>query len=195
MMGLAMSKTPIQIIRTLREGSHVRRCHTVPHHGEYTVGKHSYDALNILLVLHPAPTIELIKAVAWHDQGERWVGDTPSPALRFFQDLNMAYKAAEEESFRTATGFDILPTLSRADANWLAAVDALELLFWVQEQLAMGNQHVAQYQDRLFERLNSMRENKILPTQVDELLYDLGTMKWFRNEDIIEKEKTDDSSE
>ena len=63
-----------------REGGNVLRCHTVPHHGQYSVGKHSYDALSLLLLLHPNPSMNLVKATLWHDCAERFVGDMPAPA-------------------------------------------------------------------------------------------------------------------
>ena len=40
-------------IKATREAGNVRRFHVVPHVGEYTVGKHSYDAVSMLFVLHP----------------------------------------------------------------------------------------------------------------------------------------------
>lgn len=122
-----------------REGGNVLRCHTVPHHGQYSVGKHSYDALSLLLLLHPNPSMNLVKATLWHDCAERFVGDMPAPAKWFNQALGEEYEKAEREA-QVASGL-ALPELAEEEQNWLTAVDRVELLLWAEEQSALGNRH------------------------------------------------------
>ncbi len=124
-------------VRELRRGGHVLRCHTMPHHGEYSNGKHSFDALSLLLLLHPNPSTDLIKVVLWHDMGERALGDVPSPAKRMFRTLKRIYEVAENEVLRKL-GVPI-DQLSTGEKRWVAAVDALELWLWTLDQDAMGN--------------------------------------------------------
>lgn len=138
-----MDQITIKQVRAAREGGNVRRCHTVPHHGEYTVGKHSYDAANLLLFLNPDASVNLIKAVLWHDLGERWTGDVPYPAVRRDAEFAAAYRRLEKEGMERH-GIK-MPELTQDETNWLSCVDKLELLLWAYDQTALGNKMVCEY--------------------------------------------------
>lgn len=129
-------------IRYLREAGNVRRCHIVPHLCEYTVGKHSYDAVVLLLTLCENPSPKLVKAVLFHDVAERWVGDMPSPAKGFNESLGREYLAAEQEVWERLGLSGVLADLTLSEREWLEAVDKLELWLWAHDQLALGNRHV-----------------------------------------------------
>lgn len=132
----------------LRECSNVRRAHGIPHVGEYTVGKHSFDALALLLEIYPDASRDLIIAVVRHDFAERWVGDIPCTACWDNEDLNVAYRKAEAGVF-AREGIE-LPALNEEDQFRLKLVDKLELYCWAQEQLrAFGNCHVGDCIKRL----------------------------------------------
>lgn len=119
-----------------REAGTVRRCHIVPHHGQYNIAQHSYGAVSLLLLLHPNPSLTLIKAVQWHDVAERWLGDIPAPAKWTHTELGEAYERAEEELLKRLGLFGELTDLEVA---WLKAVDTLELWLWCREEEALGN--------------------------------------------------------
>lgn len=136
----ARSEQTNRRVLAAREGGNVLRCHTVPHHGQYSVGKHSYDALSLLLLLHPNPSMNLVKATLWHDCAERFVGDMPAPAKWLNQRLGEEYELAEREA-QKASGLE-LPELTEDEQNWLTAVDRVELLLWAEEQAALGNRHI-----------------------------------------------------
>lgn len=138
-----MNRNADHLIKAAREGGHVRRCHTVPHHGEYSVGKHSYDALSMLMILHPNPSMNLVKAVLWHDCAERFVGDMPAPAKWLNPSLEAQYEAAEVEA-QQASGL-VIPELTEEEQNWLDAVDRAELLLWTYDQMFLGNYHCQQF--------------------------------------------------
>lgn len=125
-----------------REAGHVRRCHVVPHHGEYTVGLHSYNALSMLLVLHPDPPMHLVKAMLWHDGAERWVGDMPAPAKWYEPALGEAYNMAEMAALQAWDLYEPWESMTDEDRRWLEAIDRLELWLWCQDQLMLGNQHI-----------------------------------------------------
>lgn len=129
-------------ILTAREAGYVRRCHTIPIIGEYTVGKHCYDALSILLILHPEPSLNLIKAVLWHDVAERWTGDTPAPAKWSNPDLNFHLREMENRILRLR-GFKF--ELTAEEECWLRGVDMLEFLMFAYEQIQMGNKCMSAY--------------------------------------------------
>ena len=60
----------------------VRRWHTNPHmaHVVDTIDGHSGRVAKMILLLHPAPSMALIRAALTHDDGEYAVGDIPGPA-------------------------------------------------------------------------------------------------------------------
>jgi 5'-deoxynucleotidase YfbR-like HD superfamily hydrolase len=131
----------IERVRAVREAGHVKRCHNMPIHGEYTVGKHSYDALSLLLVLHPAPgpSLNLVKATLWHDSGERWWGDLPAPAKWANAHLKAIYERAEQNTLEEhGIHFD----LTADEKIWLNAVDKLEFWLFCLDQQGMGNRNV-----------------------------------------------------
>ena len=119
-----------------REAGTVRRCHIVPHHGQYNIAQHSYGAVSLVLLLHPNPSLELIKAVQWHDVAERWLGDVPAPAKWSNPELGAAYEEAEE---RVLKRLGLFAQLTKEEVAWLKAVDTLELWLWCREEEALGN--------------------------------------------------------
>jgi hypothetical protein len=127
-------------LKVLREAGYVERCHTLPHVGSYNIAQHCYGALNILLLTHPKPSVSLIKAVMWHDAHERFLGDTPATALWADGEFARLYDRLGARIDR-ACGFE--QKLTVADRMWLRAVDKMDLLFWAQEQLGMGNHNAA----------------------------------------------------
>lgn len=138
-----MVLTPVQRALAAREAGNVQRCHTIPHHGEYTVGKHSFDAVSLLLILHPDPSVSLIKALMWHDCGERWTGDIPSPAKRRDELFHNALDAMELGVIQEWEFYEGFEGLEGDDYDWLRAVDQLEFWLWCHDQEAFGNKHVA----------------------------------------------------
>lgn len=119
-----------------REAGTVRRCHIVPHHGQYNIAQHSYGAVSLLLLLHPKPSLKLIKAVQWHDVAERWLGDVPAPAKWDNTELGEVYERAETELLKR---LGLFPELTELEQAWLKAVDTLELWLWCREEEALGN--------------------------------------------------------
>lgn len=145
-----------EAIAYLREASNVRRCHGLPHHGDYTDGKHSFDAMTALLCLYPGePSRELLLAVMFHDMAERWVGDSPSPALARFPDLGIAYLAAENHVFQRLLLGNPLDTLTPEERRWLKFIDRLELWLWCHDQIALGNRNAEEWEGGLKELLLS----------------------------------------
>lgn len=169
----------VDFVTKLREGSAVERAHTLPHHGSYSVGKHSYDATMLLFALHPGPTMELVKSVMAHDLGERWCGDVPAPTK--WSDGELAKRLGKlEKQCLAHLGFDI--SLTHDDALWLNAVDKLELLLWAKEQLAMGNQNA------LVVVANLLAWFKVSIKQIPQPVLDfIAIHKWTRTPDIIPK--------
>lgn len=127
-------------IIALREGGQTMRCHTMRYVGHYDVAVHSYNALTLLLALYPGdPSVNLIKAVQWHDVPERWTGDVPTPAKMADHVFSAFLKGLEAKVLNKLGLKEIFLGLTGIELEWLNAVDILELYMWVMEQQAMGN--------------------------------------------------------
>lgn len=126
-------------IKAAREAGHVRRCHVLPHKGDYKISEHCYGATSLLLLLHPSPSLALIKEIMWHDLSERWVGDMPAPAKWYNEVLGREYEKTED-LVKEKLGFSF--EISDEDRVWLNACDKLDLLFWCYDELHFGNQHL-----------------------------------------------------
>lgn len=167
-------------IRVLREGGNTLRSHVIPHLDQYTVGKHSYDALSILLVLHPGPSTVLIECMLWHDVAERWVGDLPGPVKWFWPGVHEPLAEAEEEVLR----FVGVPVddLNEEDLRWLKACDLLEFFLWCQDQLAIGNLHAENAKEAVAKQL----EIAGLPTPARQYWERLKNHGWRRGPELID---------
>ena len=154
-----MARTPDREIELTRASGHVRRAHTFPHIGEYTVGKHSFDALSLLFLLNPEPSLRLVKAVLWHDLGERVMGDLPAPAKWNNPELAMAYEGAERKALATdhPSAYDAIANLTTEERIWLKTVDLLELLLWCNDQTDMTkSQEPVEVAVRVIDKLKEM---------------------------------------
>lgn len=134
-----MTAKQLRRVIALRNGAAVKRFHTKTIIGEITNGQHLFGAVSLLLLLHPLPTLELIKATAWHDMAEYHVGDTPSPVLWKDPEFNKFYVAKEYNYLRAALGLD-MDRLSPEEHAWLLGVDKLDCYLWAREQFQLGNQ-------------------------------------------------------
>ncbi len=133
-----MSGEPVtERVRFLREAGIVSRHSTFgcPDPTQ-TVGLHSWNALNFLLVLHPDPSLDLIKAVQWHDAPERYTGDVASPAKWVNDKLRSGLGEVEAQVHKH---FGTAVELGERDFLWLVCVDLLDLLFMAQERCRLGD--------------------------------------------------------
>lgn len=152
----------LQVLAT-REAGAVRRCHIIPHHGQYNIAQHSYGALSLLLLLHPGPSLALIKAVQWHDVGERWLGDMPAPAKYSNPELGRVYEEAEQAILET---LELAQVLTEEETQWLKAVDTLDLWLWCWEEHRLGNKRVQQMFQVCFDVLMKRHDEGTLPGEV-----------------------------
>lgn len=159
----------IERILAIREGGQTQRCHTIPHLGEYSVASHSYNALNLLLLLYPGdPRVELIKAVQWHDVPERWTGDIPAPAKWASKELKGVLDTIEQQVLEKLGILDTFQELTEGELNWLSGVDLLELWLWSKEQIYLGNKNMVDMERRVH-RLFEERDSKT-PQEIKDFL-------------------------
>ncbi len=124
-------------VRFLREAGIIPRCHTfgAPDPSQ-TVGLHSWNVTNLLLVLHPEPSLNLIKAAMWHDAPERHLGDIPAP-VKWASPVIRNELAKLEDRIHAEFGTSV--PLTDDEVRWLVCVDRLELLLMAQERRALGD--------------------------------------------------------
>lgn len=161
-------------IRMLREAGHVRRCHTTHVIGDhYNVAYHSWNAAVLLMMLHPDPSPDLIKAVLLHDVGERFVGDLPAPMKWEFPAVKNEHGYVEKCIMNEMIG--VILQLTDEDEEWLSSVDALEFFLYCADQLAMGNTHIAHAMTNITKHI---RDRAVTPVKKF-----VETFKWSRTND------------
>ncbi len=107
----------------------VNRWHAHPSHrlrdsGDRTDGHHG-RCVQLLLLLHPNPDVELIRRVAFHDTTETGLGDVSGHAKRQNPELRAMLRRIESEKAMRLG----LPEHLDHDP-WLALVDMLDAWMW-----------------------------------------------------------------
>lgn len=115
-------------LAALRESGYVARCHTMPFVGPYNLAMHCYGVASIIAVLHPSPSVNLLKAALFHDVPERWTGDIPNPAKDYI-DSDISTLECDILVF---LGLDI--ALVRDEFEWLKGADVFDLWCWAKTQ-------------------------------------------------------------
>lgn len=111
-------------LRTILKSGYVRRFHANPslaHLGD-TVAHHHAMVAQIVIALHPAPSLALITAAVHHDCGELIAGDLPAPFKDAEPVIARQHAAAEDEA-RADMG--LAWALSETDERWLRLADRL----------------------------------------------------------------------
>jgi len=170
----------VERVLRLREAGNVERCHTMPHYDQYSVGKHCYDMLALLVVLHPDPPARLFRAVIYHDAHERFTGDIPG-ALKYLAPEIAAYMDEQKARIDAMLGY-VFPELTDEDRAWLKTIDRIEFFLWVEDQIALGNQHVSGRRTSIVDQLADM-------SMPDPCRMFLDTYRWHRTGDNSIKPK------
>lgn len=91
-----------------------------------TNADHQGRVVQLILMLHPSPSIALLRAAAFHDAGEVVAGDLPGPFKRANVLLAELHHQAEAVALAEMGLAGIYDDLTVADAEWLQLVDRLE---------------------------------------------------------------------
>lgn len=128
-------------ILSLRSSGLVSRWHTVPTLHRQNVAEHSGQAVSLLLMLHPSPSLSLIKAMLWHDTSERYCGDVPAPVRRMNKTFSDMYEHVEELFMESdhPVAHKATQELTQSEREWLRAIDVLELILYCQDEVMLGN--------------------------------------------------------
>jgi 5'-deoxynucleotidase len=104
-------------------------------HIRETLAEHHARVAQIIIALHPSPSVALIDAALHHDAGEPAVGDNPWPAKRDNPELRVLLDAAEAKERRR---IGVPEPQNDDDAAWLRMADRLSAYMHVR--------HVAPHQ-------------------------------------------------
>lgn len=156
----------------------VRRWHANPALADtaQTNADHQGACVQLLLMLHPAPTVALIRAVAHHDVGERWAGDLPYP-FKVAEPATAASHGCVEAQLRgRALGDDPVDQIAGRDLAWLQLVDRLESFCHV----AATRPHELGHDGwpEAIKRLWPMADALGVREQVDQLIGDMIARNW-----------------
>ena len=97
-------------VRTLFDGSAVKRFHTIPTVTENTVGQHSHGVAMFCMLLEGGePSAKLLMKALTHDLAEQYTGDVPSPAKRAL-GIRKEFGEVEEQLLATVDfSIDVTP--------------------------------------------------------------------------------------
>jgi 5'-deoxynucleotidase YfbR-like HD superfamily hydrolase len=126
-------------IAQARLGLRTERCHTIPHHGSYTVGHHVAGCLLLAFYLYPESFEKLAVHILAHDLPEVFVGDIPSTTKRY---ANAGFRDTVkqiEDNILEDLGLPKQKNMELALQNMLKAVDLLDFILWAHDQVKMGN--------------------------------------------------------
>lgn len=139
---MSASNVDFKRLVAIRTGGATERCHSIRHHGSYSVSQHTWGMMCLLYVLWPEDYPRLAAVAMFHDVPEAWVGDIPAPTKRYSKEVKQACDKLEVSIFRRLQ----LPHdmgLSEDDKAKLKACDHLELYAWANEQVTGGNAHAS----------------------------------------------------
>jgi 5'-deoxynucleotidase len=91
-----------------------------------TNADHQGRCVQLLMALHPGPSAELIRAVAFHDVGEWVVGDLPMWFKRSAPEFAECHAEIEAGVRADVLDGDPLLDLTEAEHRWLKFIDSLE---------------------------------------------------------------------
>lgn len=137
----------MNLYKLIRSGL-VRRWHTDPdmaHTGE-TNAQHQWAVASLVLALHPAPSLDLVREALWHDVGEMGCGDLPAYFKAAQPDIAAAH--AEVEAQIRAGICPVITDLAPNDLDWLILCDRLAAWLWMAEREPRLIEHVDWRRDR-----------------------------------------------
>jgi 5'-deoxynucleotidase YfbR-like HD superfamily hydrolase len=124
---------------TLYEAGRIKRFHTVATHQTQTVAAHTWGVMMIVLKICPEPSLELIRAVTFHDIAECTTGDIPATAKWDYPSLKREAESIEQ-TFNVAHG--IYASLTPLEERILKWADMAELVLFCEQEIRLGNQNM-----------------------------------------------------
>lgn len=154
----------------LRRGGQVLRFHTEGKFDRQTVAEHTFGALLFLFeIAEPEQlTMNLIRAVLYHDLAEQTTGDLPSPAC-WRDHRAKTLLETDEENFLRHLGISSLPDLAwthtqlNEEQALLEAADYLDLCYTALDSALNGRLDALSMLKRLWGNLARAQRTNITP--------------------------------
>lgn len=141
-----------------------------------TLADHQGRCVILILALHPAPSVALLRSAATHDVGEFRTGDLPGDFKRLYP-----YVAGQHAMIETGARQNLFANdwrLTDEETAWLKLVDQLEAHAWcLHAAPAEYFRHYAGWKEaeaKLFDRAEALG----VATPVRALINDLKTGAW-----------------
>lgn len=111
-------------LRDIMRSGYITRWHSNPDlsHIRENLAEHHCRVAQILLALHPDPTVTLIDAALHHDCGEILTGDVPGPFKAAHPVTAEVLRCA---NFSAAQDLGISPAITPEDRAWIKFADML----------------------------------------------------------------------
>lgn len=147
-----------QRIDAAREAASVLRFHTARTIHDETVGHHTFNMVNLLLIMtNGEVSRNLLIAAVCHDLGEPAVGDIPSPVKRAMpKELQNVVKRMEDEAVLAIHPY--APIISNEEAATLKLADNIDGLLKCRDELRLGNRAIRAIGDRYIEYIHAITD-------------------------------------
>jgi len=147
-------------IKLAREAGKTKRYHMVNTIKEESVAEHSFNVVNLVLILSEGKASRsLILAALTHDMGETAIGDIPSQIKKM-----LSFEAREELCAKEQEAIDrihphIHANIDADEKHLLEICDNLDGLLKCIDELKMGNQHIIPVGERYSGYLQDLIEH------------------------------------
>lgn len=145
-------------INSARQAGAVMRYHTSPLNHPENVATHTFNIVNLLLILTEGKvTKELLVCAIQHDMGEYITGDLPSPVKKRLGAETLSVLSASE-MFGVAAIHSYIPYLSEGQMEMLSLCDNLDGLMKCNDEYMSGNRRISEiayrYRDYIYNILH-----------------------------------------
>lgn len=139
-------------IEDLIHAGRSKRYHTEVIAGQ-TIAEHSWYVTMLCMMLHPNPSLKLLKAALVHDLAEHRTADVPAPVKWARPELGDMIRQLEEDQLKA---WDLHQELCEEDQRFLKAVDLLECIVYGSVEIRLGNTFAA---DMVVRAVNYLKAN------------------------------------
>lgn len=154
--------TKLQRLLLARDSACVTRFHTARVVHDETVAEHSFNVVNMLLIMtNGYAKRDLLLAALVHDMGEPQVGDIPSPVKRALPpEVGETMESLEMEAILNIHPYLEGPHggLGADDYALISLADKLDGLMKCRDELRLGNKGIREIGDRYIQYIQELTD-------------------------------------
>jgi hypothetical protein len=160
-------------------GGNTKRWHAEDIIGEQRVSAHTWGMTAIYLILCTEPSVDVLRALVFHDAPEPFSGDIPWFARKAHKGAASADAEISERWFAAVgTGGNPAPHYwTNEEYWWIKTLDAAEAYFFSKMQIAMGNRLMEGPTLELVSRLEDARQSEHAPHNAFQIIQDIFDTK------------------